>query len=362
MGKLDELFQLGQSVWLDFIRRSLITSGELQALVYNGVRGITSNPTIFEKAIAGNTDYDEAIKTLATSGANAEKIYESLTLQDISQTADIFRPVWEASEGLDGYVSLEVNPKLAHDTKGTVLEAKRLFAELNRPNIMIKVPATPEGLPAITELIGSGVNVNVTLLFGLENYRQNAEAYISGLERLLADGKDVSKIASVASVFVSRIDNAVDKALENIGNSELLGKIAVANSKVIYQAFTKIFAGERWEKLEAAGARVQRVLWASTSTKNPNYPDTLYVDELIGPNTVNTLPPATLEAFLDHGKVAVTLTNGVDEARKNIEMLAKLGIDFDEITDQLQKDGVDAFTRSFENLLRAIDEKRKSFI
>jgi transaldolase len=364
MPKLIELEKLGQSVWFDFIRRSLITSGELQALIDKGVRGITSNPAIFEKAIAGSNDYDEAIKKLIKTEKSIAEIYESLAIEDISMAADLLRSIYESTNGKDGYVSLEVNPHLADETGNTIAEARRLFETLNRPNVMIKVPATAAGIPAITELIGAGVNVNVTLLFGLENYQAVADAYLAGLEKLLTSGPSVkrghpvNRVASVASFFVSRVDAAVDPALAEVNAKELQGKIAIANSKVAYAEFKKIFNGPRWEALKNKGARAQRVLWASTSAKNPDYPDTIYVDELIGPQTVNTLPPATVDSFIDHGKAAETLTLGVDEAQRQIEQLKPLGIDLSAITQKLQDDGVIAFAKPFDALMQSLAEKR----
>jgi len=359
MTKLTELAKLGQAIWLDYIRRSFITTGELQALIERGLRGVTSNPTIFDKAIAGSTDYDEDLRRLVKGGTSDADIYEELVLDDIGRTADTLRPVYERTDGLDGYVSLEVSPALANDTDGTIAEARRFFSKLERPNVMIKVPATGAGIPAIEALIGEGVNVNVTLIFSLGHYEPVAEAYITGLERRLAAGGDVSSVASVASFFVSRVDTAVDVALEKIGHPEIQGKIAIANAKVAYARFREIFSGERWDRLAAHGARLQRVLWGSTGTKNPRYPDTLYVDSLIGPDTVNTVPPATLQAFLDHGRAASTMDDGLDEARNNLARLSSLGIDLDAITQQLQEDGVDAFAKSFENLMASITEKRK---
>jgi transaldolase len=364
MSKLIELEKLGQSVWFDNIRRSLITSGELQALIDKGVRGITSNPAIFEKAIAGSNDYDEAIRALIKAGKSIDAIYEALAIEDISMAADMLRNIYESSSGKDGYVSLEVNPHLADETEKTIAEATRLFETLNRPNVMIKVPATPAGIPAVTELIGAGVNVNVTLIFGIENYKAVAGAYLDGLEKLLISGpsviggRQVDRVASVASFFVSRVDSAVDKALAQKNATELQGKIAVANSKIAYAEFKGIFSGTRWERLKNKGARVQRVLWASTSAKNPDYPDTIYVDELIGPDTVNTLPPATVDSFMDHGRVAETLTRGLAEAQRQIAKLVELGIDLNAITQQLQDDGVAAFARPFDALLQSIAEKR----
>ena len=362
MSKLRKLSQLGQSIWLDYIRRAFITTGELQRLIDEGLRGITSNPTIFERAIAGSADYDAALKELADAKKSIEETYESLVLEDIGRAADLFRHVYEFTDGLDGYVSLEVNPKLAHDTNGTIQEARRLFAKLNRPNVMIKVPATPAAIPAITELLGDGININVTRLFSLEHYRSVAEAYLRGLEQRLDDNDDLHKIASVASFFISRVDTAVDRALEEIGNKQLQGTIAIANAKAVYDEFLNIFSGPRWKKLADAGARVQRVLWASTGTKNPQYSDTLYVDNLIGNNTVNTLPPATFVAFQAHGEVASTITQGLEQAKNQLTQLKELGIDLDSVTETLQKDGVTSFADSFDKLMKAIAEKRNSLL
>ena len=364
MSKLAELEKLGQSVWFDFIRRSLITSGELKELIAQGVRGITSNPAIFEKAIAGSNDYDADIKKLGKSGKSVDEIYEALAFEDIGRAADLLRNTYETSGGIDGYVSLEVNPHLADKTEETIDEAIRLYETLDRPNVMIKVPATAAGLPAITQLIGAGVNVNVTLIFGLENYKAVADAYIAGLEKLaetgptVAAGHPVDKVASVASFFVSRVDSAIDKELEKMDQKELQGKSAIANSKLAYAEFKQIFSGSRWQPLKDQGARVQRVLWASTSAKNPNFADTLYVDELIGPNTVNTIPPATFDSFMDHGRVAETLTKDGEAARRQIEKLAELGIDLLAVTQQLQDDGVVAFAKPFDALMQSIAEKR----
>jgi transaldolase len=365
MTKLQELEKHGQSVWFDFIRRSLITSGELKSLVEQGVRGVTSNPAIFEKAIAGSADYDADMKTLAAAGKSVTEIYEALAIRDIQLAADVLAAVYRATAARDGYVSLEVSPFLADDTANSVAEAKRLFAAVGRPNVMIKIPATPAGIPAITECIGAGVNVNVTLIFGLENYKAVARAHLSGLERLartgptVAGGLPVGRVASVASFFVSRVDTAVDKELETKGAGELLGKIAVANCKLAYAEYRRILASPRFREIAAAGARAQRVLWASTSAKNPAYPDTLYVDELIGPDTVNTLPPDTLKAFMDHGRVAETITADLPGAQAQIERLAGLGIDLDAVTRRLQEEGVAAFAKPFKSLMESIDAKRR---
>jgi transaldolase len=368
MSKLNELAQLGQSVWYDFIRRNLLSSGGLKELVDQGVRGVTSNPAIFEKAIAGSTDYDDGMAQLAKTDKSTLEIYENLALEDIARAAEILNPVYERTNGRDGFVSLEVSPELANDTEKTVAEARRLFGTLCQPNVMIKVPATAAGIPAIEELIAAGINVNVTLIFGIENYKAVAQAYIAGAEKLACTGPivkaglPVERIASVASFFVSRVDSAVDKILEKKGHNELKGKAAIANAKVAYEAYLEIFRNPDWQKLSAKGAGVQRVLWASTSTKNPDLPDTLYVDELIGPDTVNTIPPATLAAFQDHGTVAETLTKGLDEAKFHLKTLASVGIDLDAVTLKLQLDGVEAFAIPFEKLLESIAGKRREWV
>jgi transaldolase len=359
MDKLHELSKLGQSVWFDYIKRSLIASGELQELINKGIRGVTSNPTIFEKAIAGSTDYDADLAQLAGSGKSADEMYEELVLRDISQTADLFRPLHDRLNGLDGFVSLEVSPALAYDAEGTVREARRLFKALGRPNVMIKVPATDQGIKAFEALTAEGINVNVTLLFSVEKYLRVMDAYISGLEKLAASGGNLKKTASVASFFVSRVDSTVDAELERRGNTDLQGTIAIANAKVAFAHFRSVFSGERWQLLAGQEARVQRLLWASTGTKNPKYPDTLYVDELIGEHTVNTLPPATLNAFLDHGKISSTLRAGLEEAKGRISRLASLDIDLDAITKRLEDEGVGLFMKSFESLMDSIAKKRE---
>jgi transaldolase/glucose-6-phosphate isomerase len=355
--RLKEINKLGQSIWYDNIQRSMIASGKLDKLIASGVTGMTSNPSIFEKSITGSTDYDSSINELTSIDLNLDLVYEKLVLEDIASAADILRKVYDSTGGLDGYVSLEVRPTLAMDADNTVLEARGLFSRLERPNIMIKVPATPESVPAIKTLIAEGININVTLIFSLEQYESAAEAYLAGLEERLASGKDISHVASVASFFVSRVDTAVDKDLTKIGNTSLQGKIGIANSKIAYRRFHQLFSGERWESLAAAGARVQRPLWASTSTKNPAYPDTLYVDNLIGSNTVNTVPPHTLEAFIDHGKVESTLEKDVDQANLQIKELEALGVDLDQITLNLQQEGVAAFKQSFLSLMDNLSKK-----
>jgi transaldolase len=358
MTKLTELKRFGQSVWYDNIRRALIDSGGLQALLDDGVMGITSNPSIFEKAISENSDYDEAIGVMTGLDMSTELIYEILAFEDIQRTADLLRPIYERTGGIDGYVSLEVNPALAHDSQGTISEARRLFVALRRPNVMIKVPATPAGAQAIEVLIGEGINVNATLIFSLAHYEAVAEAFLAGLEWLESSGGDLSWVTSVASFFVSRVDMVVDQALAAQGNTTLQGEIAIANAKVAYSRFRELFSSARWNKLSAQGARLQRPLWASTSTKNPAYPDTLYVEALIGPDTVNTIPPATLNAFRDHGTIAATLDQGLDQAKVKLEQLANLGVNLEAITQHLQDAGVASFADSFYSLINSVDEKK----
>jgi transaldolase/glucose-6-phosphate isomerase len=362
MTKLHELHELGQSVWLDYIRRQFIEDGGLQSAVEQGVRGITSNPSIFEKAIGSSSDYDEQMKLLVEEGKTADEIYEALAIADIQAAADILQPIYEESNGEDGYVSLEVSPTLAYKTQATIADARRLHAAVNRPNLMVKVPATAEGIPAVRQLISEGININVTLMFSLQDYDNVAEAYISGLESLAAKGGDLKPVASVASFFVSRVDSDIDAALEKVGNKELQGKIAVANAKAAYAHFQKAFSGARWEALAAKGARVQRPLWASTSTKNPAYSPTLYVDELIGEHTVNTMPPETIEAFSASGTAATTITEGVEEAFKQIHALKAAGVDYDAITLNLQTVGVKKFAESFESLMKSVRQKREKLL
>lgn len=359
MSKLDIVYDLGQAVWLDYIRRSFLTTGGLKDLIKDGLKGVTSNPSIFEKAIAGSDDYDEALQTLVEEQRSIDEIYESLVLEDIARAADQMKPVFDATRGRDGFVSIEVSPNLANDTEGTVAEGNRLFASLGRPNIMIKVPATSAGIPAIERLLADGVNVNATLIFSLEHYKGVAHAYLSGLEKLDASGGDVGKVASVASFFISRVDAAVDQQLEKTDKAELAGKTAIANARVAFSLFHGYFSGPRWEKLAEMGARVQRLLWASTSTKNPSLPDTLYVDSLIGEDTVNTVPPATLNAFVDHGVAEPTLAAGLEEAQHHLDLLKEAGIDLNAFTQKLQDDGVAAFAASFESLLASIRAKRE---
>ncbi|MGD8561101.1 MAG: bifunctional transaldolase/phosoglucose isomerase, partial [Desulfarculaceae bacterium] len=340
------------------IRRSLTSHGELQALVDRGLKGITSNPSIFEKAIVSSADYNQDLLVWSEGDKSAEEMYQTLALEDITRACDVFAPVYEASGGQDGFVNLEVNPRLAAGTQGTIAEAKRLQAAVNRPNLMIKIPATPEGIPAITALIAEGINVNATLIFSLAQYQSVAEAYMAGLRALADKGGEPGRVASVASFFISRLDSMVDRLLAEKGNQELLGKTAVAVAKTAYVRFKEIFSGADWEALKAKGARVQRLLWASTGVKNPLYPDTLYVDQLIGADTVNTLPPATLSAFEDHGTVAPTLDQGLDQAQAQLAALDKLGISLESVAAKLLDEGIAAFTASFESLLKGLAHKR----
>jgi transaldolase len=364
---LKRLGTLGQSIWLDYIRRDLMASGELRRLIdEDGLRGMTSNPSIFEKAIADSHDYDGDIRAMALGGNGADAIYETLSQRDVESAADQFRPLYDRTDGQDGYVSLEVNPHLAHDTKGTIEEARRLWAALNRPNVLIKVPATANGLPAIQQLIGEGISVNVTLLFGLPRYRQVAEAYIAGIEARAAQGEPVKHLASVASFFVSRIDALVDPLLEKLiaqGSKEVdlakraRGQVAIASAKMAYQIYKEIFGSDRFRKLAARGARAQRLLWASTSTKNPDYSDVKYVEALIGPDTVDTAPLETLGAYRDHGEPEARLEQGVEEARRVLERLPELGIDIDKVTRQLEDEGVEKFNKPFDKLMEALTQK-----
>lgn len=357
MNTIQQTYRIGQATWLDYIRRSFLTSGDLSQLIEMGVVGITSNPTIFEKAITGSADYDRTLSRLMEEGLSAWEICDQLTREDVAMAADILKPVFDRTEGVDGYVSLEVSPELAHDTRGTVREGIRLFSALGRPNIMIKVPATPAGFPAIEQLIEEGVNVNVTLIFSLKQYQEAARAYIQGLKKRASGGKPVDGISSVASFFVSRVDTAVDQLLHRMGGKDLQGRAAVANAKLAYAEFSRIFSGPDWEALLRKGARLQRPLWASTSRKNPAYPDTVYVDSLIGEHTVNTMPMETLAAFLDHGTTLLTLTENQEDAARHMESLEALGIDMGEVTRDLLEKGVKSFADSFISLIAGIGQK-----
>ena len=352
-----KLNEFGQSAWLDLIGRKLIESGELKRMVEeDGVRGVTANPAIFEKAIAETKEYDAALSRLVAQGKSALQIYEALAIADVRDACDLLRPLFDRSKGGDGFVSLEVSPTIALDTAATVEEAKRFWAAVERPNILIKIPASAEGMSAIRQATAAGISVNITLIFSVKVYAQVIEAYLGGLEERVAKGLAIAPIHSVASFFVSRVDSAVDKLLEAKGNKELQGKIANANAKEAYQLFLQTLSSPRWKALEAKGATRQRPLWASTGTKNKAYSDVLYVEPLIGRDTVNTLPLATLQAFNDHGKVAETLTQGVPEARAQLRKLGELGIDLEQVCKKLTEEGLALFSKALENLLKAIEK------
>ena len=365
---LVKIQDFGQSIWLDYIRRGMLDSGELQQLIdEDGLRGVTVNPSILQKAIGGSHDYDDAIRELALQGRDEAAIYEALGVEDVQRAADLFRPLYDRSHGQHGFVSLEVSPALAHDTQGTLAEARRFWKELGRPNVMIKVPATQEGLPAIQQLIREGINVNVTLLFGLPRYREVADAYLRGLETRLEDGQPLGRIASVASFFLSRIDVLVDPLLEarmEAGGAEaeiapaLHGQVAIASARAAYQIYEEIFGNERFRRLAREGARVQRLLWASTSTKNPDYSDVRYVEALIGPETVNTLPLETLNAFRDHGDPASRLEDQPAEAWRTLQRLAEIGLDLNALTQQLEDEGVAKFAAAYERLMETLSAAR----
>ncbi len=369
MSTLKELQQYGQSIWLDYIQRSLMASGELATLIReDGIRGLTSNPSIFEKAIAESSEYDAELRKLATRLATAKDIYEQLAVNDIQAAADVLRPVYDETRSRDGYVSLEVSPEHARNTEGTIDEARRLWRAVGRDNVMIKVPGTPEGIPAIETLISEGININVTLLFAVSTYDQVASAYIRGLKKRSAQGADISRVSSVASFFVSRVDTAVDALLEariskattaeQVQLKALLGKAAIANAKLAYERYGAILAGPDWKALDVKGAQTQRVLWASTGTKNPAYRDVVYIEELVGKDTVNTVPPATLEAFRQHGRGRSSLIEGLGDARATLDALARAGISMDAITLQLLEEGQRLFATAFRKLLDAVDKAR----
>jgi len=360
---LKKLEAFGQSIWLDYIKRDLFTDNKLKALITElCLRGMTSNPSIFEKAITESHDYDQDIKTMSQAGKDVNAIYEALTQKDVQDAADVFRTLYDQVKGQDGYVSLEVNPHLAHDTNGTIEEARRLWKALNRPNVFIKVPATKEGLPAIKQLISEGINVNVTLLFGLPRYREVAEAYIVGIETRLSQGKSVKEVVSVASFFLSRIDVLLDPLFTKSTAAhakELQGQVAIASAKMAYQIYHELFEDERFKKLAAKGANVQRLLWASTSTKNPNYSDIKYIEALIGPATVNTLPLETIKAYDNHGKPKACLEQDLDKAKEIFKYLPEFKIDIDHVTQQLENEGVDKFIQSYDQLIKALQKNIK---
>lgn len=359
----------GQSVWYDNIDRVQLVSGEFKRMLdEDGIVGVTANPTIFEKSISHGHAYDEQIAQVISEGKGTNEIYEAVVIQDIRTVADLLRPIYERTNGQDGYVSLEVSPELAHDTEKTQDEARRFWKMVDRPNLMIKIPATPAGIPAIETVLSEGINVNITLIFALDNYQQVAEAYLSALESRNAEGKDISRIASVASFFVSRVDTLVDTLLEEKikagGDSAALkpleGRAAIDNARLVYQEFKRIFSTPRFETLKHSGAHVQRPLWASTSTKNPAYRDVLYAEELIGPDTVDTMPLETIQNFRDHGVVALTIEKDIPQAKKTFEQLQAVGISYQQVTQQLQDEGVQKFADSFHKLFQGIDSKQKA--
>jgi transaldolase len=361
---LEQLAEQGQSVWVDFLSREFVEGGDLQGLIDQGVRGVTSNPTIFQGAIADGDAYDEQLREILKQETEPKEIFLQLAVRDIQGACDLLRQVHDEGGGKDGWVSLEVDPNLAHDTQGTIEEAKRLQALVDRKNLFVKIPATKEGLPAIEESIACGIPINVTLIFSLERHREVAEAYLRGLERLVERGGDPGLVASVASFFVSRVDTEVDKRLDEIGgHDELGGKLAIANAKLAYQTYEEIFSGDAWKALEAKGASVQRCLWASTSTKNPDYPDTVYVEELVGPETVNTMPRELIEAVLDHGKVrGNTIEEHLEGARKVFEDLKAAGVDYDDVVETLEREGVEKFAKSFKELFADVEAKRDQLV
>ena len=355
---LHELSAHGQSIWYDNLNRELIRTGALQRMIDDDeVTGGTSNPSIFEKAVGASDAYDDDIRALASTGKSTEGVFDALTIKDIQLCCDLFSSIYEGTDGADGYCSLEVSPEIAYDTEATARDAKRLFSALGRPNAMIKIPGTQQGLSAIEDCLAAGLNINITLLFGVENYEQVALAYIRALETRVRAGKPIDRIASVASFFVSRVDSLIDQKLEALGRSDLSGKVGVANAKIAYAKFQEIFSGERWEALTSRGARVQRPLWASTSTKNPSYRDVIYVEELIGPHTINTMPQVTLDAFRDHGGVRDSIEEDVNDALAHVEALRNASVELREVTDELQTQGVQLFSDSFHKAFETVREK-----
>jgi transaldolase/transaldolase/glucose-6-phosphate isomerase len=361
--KMQELLDVGQSVWLDYLSRGMTRSGELGALIDKGLRGMTSNPTIFEHAIGSSSDYDADLSELAASTKSDAEVFETLAVQDVREATDAFRPVYDATKGGDGFVSLEVSPKLARDTEGSIAEARRLWKAVDRPNVMIKIPGTREGWPAIERCLRDGININITLLFSLEHYEAVANAYLNALEARAAAGQPIDRLASVASIFVSRVDTEVDKRAEAKGGAllDLRGKVAVAGARLDYAKYLDITQSARWRALEAHGAKPQRLLWASTGTKNPKYSDVLYVETLIGPNTISTVPPETLKLFEDHGKVVTALTGDIaGPAGHVLDTLARGGIDYADVNHTLEEEGIDKFAKSYDKLMAVIAEKRKT--
>jgi transaldolase len=361
---LQQLREHGQSPWIDFLSRSFVRDGDLEALTDEGIAGVTSNPTIFQGAIAEGDEYDDQLRELLQSEQDPKEVFLALAREDIRAACDLLRPTFDHGESTrDGWVSLEVDPNLARDTQGTIEEARRLHRMISRPNLFVKIPGTEAGLSAIEESIASGIPINVTLLFSLERHRAAAEAYLRGLRRLRDDGGDLHDVASVASFFVSRVDTEADRRLDEIGgHDDLKGKLAIANAKLAYQNYKELFSGAEWEELERAGASPQRCLWASTSTKNPDYRDVLYVEELIGPKTVNTMPRETVEAFQDHGRVADTLEQDLDGARRTLDLVAEAGVDYDDVVETLEREGVDKFAASFKELFEIVSNKRDELV
>ncbi|MFL5925804.1 MAG: transaldolase [Gaiellaceae bacterium] len=358
--RLHELTERAQAVWFDTLSRDLVKTGELKRMMEeDAVSGVTSNPTIFQKALSSGDAYDEDLKQLLSETDDASKIFFSLALEDIRDACDTLKPAYDSSNGVDGYVSMEVEPGIAYDTERTFEQARWIATEVERPNLFVKIPATRPGLPAIEDCTAKGTSINITLIFSLERYKAVVEAYLRGLERLVASGGDPSKVASVASFFVSRVDTEADKRLDAVGRPELKGKLAIANAKLAYQHYRQVFASDRWRYLEGKGATKQRCLWASTSTKNPEYRDVMYVEELVGPETVNTMPLDTIRAFQDHGEVrGDTVLEGIDDARSLLEQLAEAGVDYDDVTDTLEAEGVQKFADSFEEIVESIRAKR----
>jgi transaldolase len=362
---MTQLAAHGQSVWIDYLSRPFIQGGDLEGLVRDGVVGVTSNPTIFQGAIAEGDAYDEQLREVLKTETEPKEVFLALAVQDIKAACDILRPTWDRAgeNARDGWVSLEVDPNLAHDTQRTIEEARRLSELVDRPNLFVKIPATKEGLPAIEESIAAGIPINVTLIFSLERHREVADAYVRGVQRYADSGGDLTRLASVASFFVSRVDTEADKRLDEVGgHDELKGTLAIANAKLAYVTYQEVFAGEQWEALRAKGASAQRCLWASTSTKNPDYRDVIYVEELIGPDTVNTMPRETVEAFLDHGRVRESLTEDVDGARRTLDAFAKAGIDYGDVVETLERDGVEKFAKSFRELFSDVESKRDEMV
>ena len=362
--RLHELADLGQSPWIDYLSRKLLREGELERkMKEDAIRGVTSNPTIFQKAISSGDAYDEQLRELAREEDDPKELFIQMATQDVREACDLLHDVWESgSAGRDGYVSIEVDPTLAHETQATIDQAVRFHDIIDRPNLYVKIPGTKEGLPAIEEMISRGRSINVTLIFSLERYAEVAEAYVRGLERLVEAGGDPAPVASVASFFVSRVDTEADRRLDEIGRPELKGKLAIANAKLAYERYKEVFSGERWEKLAGTGAVPQRCLWASTSTKNPEYRDVLYVEELIGPETVDTMPEETIEAFQDHGEVALTLEQGLDEARQVFTDLEGAGVDYEDVVETLEREGVEKFAQSFDELLEGIRKSSRELV